>query len=738
VAVVLLATFLSPLSAKPRENQSQLTLDRIYNSTDFESDSLTIQWLADSRGYTTLESDSNGQKIVSHDAVTGETEILVSANEITPGLESPAIRIESYSFSKSLGKVLIYTNSKRVWRRRTRGDYWVLDRASGELRKLGERLPASSLMFAKFSPTGDQVAYVYNRDIYVEDLRRPHVLRLTTAESPFVINGTSDWVYEEELGLRDGFRWSPDGHSIAFWQIDTEGVRTFLLVNNTVGLYPAIHEFAYPKVGQRNPICRVGVVNVANQQIRWMKVDGDPRNHYIARMQWLDNRQLAVQQLNRLQNTNRLLLADTRDGSVAECFVDQDPAWVEPCDELVWIDNREAFTWTSERDGWRHVYLSNRDGSSRCATRGEFDVIRLLHVDESGHWLYFIASPDDATCRYLFRQSFDGSGLQRLTPSEQTGWHTYSVSPNGKWSIHTWSSTESVPRTELIEFATHQTVRLLVKNKKLAKSWREVDRIPVQFFQVQLPSGHSCDGWCIRPPHMKKGQQYPLLVYVYGEPAGSTVTNRWSGGNFLWHHMMAQKGYVVISIDNRGTKVPKGRSWRKSIYRQVGIIAPQDQAAAIGVLLTERRYLDPDRIGVWGWSGGGSMSLNAIFKYPDLYRTAIAIAPVPNQRFYNTIYQERYMGLPNDNPHGYRDGSPIHFAKALKGNLLLVHGTGDDNCHYQTTELLIDELVKHNKRFSMMAYPNRTHSIREGTNTTLHLRTLMTDYLLEHLPPNGE
>ncbi|HIF30491.1 MAG TPA: S9 family peptidase [Planctomycetaceae bacterium] len=736
--IALLATLASPLSAQPHDKKSQLSLDRIYNSTDFEGESLSIQWLTDSHGYTTLENGSSGQEIVRHDAITGARTILVSAHEVTPDLESSPIKIESYSFSKSLGKVLIYTNSKRVWRRRTRGDYWVLDRASGELRKLGGDLPASSLMFAKFSPTGNQVAYVHNRDIYVEDLREPRVTRLTVASSPFVINGTFDWVYEEELGLRDGFRWSPDGRSIAYWQIDTKGVRTFSLVDNTKGLYPTIHEFAYPKVGEQNAICQVGVADVSTQQTQWLNVDGDPRNHYIARMDWLDNQQIALQQLNRLQNTNRLLLAEAATGTVTECFIDQDPAWVEACDELVWIDNRETFTWTSERDGWRHVYLSDRKGNSRCATPGESDVIRLLHVDESGHWLYFIASPDDATCRYLFRQSFDGSALQRLTPPTETGWHNYSVSPDGRWAVHTWSSTETVPTIELVELSTHQTIRRLVKNKQLAKTWGEVNRNPVEFFKVELPSGHLCDGWCMRPPQMDKDQKYPLLVYVYGEPAGSTVTNRWSGGNFLWHQMMAQQGYVVVSIDNRGTKAPKGRTWRKSIYRQVGIIAPRDQAAAIGELLKQRSYLDPTRVGVWGWSGGGSMSLNAIFKYPDLYRTAVAIAPVPNQRFYDTIYQERYMGLPNDNPSGYRQGSPIHFAKALKGNLLLVHGTGDDNCHYQTTELLINELVKHNKKFSMMAYPNRTHSIREGSNTTLHLRTLMTDYLFEHLPQNGK
>ena len=715
-----------------------LTVERIFASNVFKPKSLSARWLADGRGYTTVETDGPGQSLVRHDARTGDQSTLVAATELTPGLESPPLRIEAYEFSGKLGKVLIYTNSKRVWRRNTRGDYWVLDRASGELRRLGQSFPESSLMFAKFSPDGHRVAYVHDRDIYIEDLREPRIARLTTAESSHVINGTFDWVYEEELGLRDGFRWSPDSSSIAYWQINTDGVRTFPLVNNTTGLYPTIHEFAYPKVGERNSICRVGVADVGTSETRWIKVPGDPRNHYIARMQWRDDQTLHLQQLNRLQNTNRFLFANTDDGSVTEQFVDRDPAWVAPCDELFWIDGGK-FTWLSERDGWRHVYIGTTNTSDRpeepvCATPGEFDVIRLLFVDQARRRLYFIASPHDATCRYLYVQDFDGKNLERLTPQDAKGWHDYSVSADGRWAIHTWSSTEQVPQSELIELSTHQTTRGLISNLPLQKAWKKVDRQPVEFFQVKLDDGLTMDAWCMLPPEMKRGKKYPLLVHVYGEPAGSTVTNRWTGGNYLWHQMLAQRGYVVMSFDNRGTNVPRGRTWRKSIYRQVGVIAPRDQAAAVRSVLENRGYLDPKRVGVWGWSGGGSMSLNAIFKYPQLYHTAVAIAPVPNQRYYDTIYQERYMGLPNDNPEGYREGSPIHFAKNLSGNLLLIHGTGDDNCHYQTSELLIDALIKHNRKFSMMAYPNRTHSIREGENTTIHLRHLMTDYLERHLP----
>lgn len=724
-------------TAHAADDPSKLTLDRIFQGSDFRATTVSATWLPDGRGYTKVEKSSAGQVIVKYDAATGDRQVIVTADELIPNLESSPVTIESYSLTANLGKVLIYTNSRRVWRSKTRGDYWVLDRASGELRKLGQGFPASTLMFAKFSPDGNSVAYVQDRNIYVEDLRESTIKCLTKRAAPSVINGTFDWVYEEELGLRDGFRWSPDGLQIAYWQIDTAGVRRFPLVDNTAGLYPTIHEFAYPKVGEVNSICRVGVVEVATAKTKWMPIEGDPRNHYVARMDWIDSAQVGVQQLNRLQNTNRFLSINVASGGITERFVDQDSAWVNVCDEVNWLDGRRRFTWCSERDGWRHVYLvDDTEQSVRCLTTGDFDVIRLVHVDEAREWLYFIASPDDATCRYLYRQAFDGGEAERLSPADQTGWHDYSVSPGGKWAIHTWSSTEAVPTSELVKLESHQLVRELAENKALTKTWRDVARQPVEFFTVPGDDGSAMNAWCIRPPKIEPGKKYPLLIYVYGEPAGTTVVNRWSGGNFLWHHMLAQQGYVVMSIDNRGTKVPRGRNWRKSIYRRVGIIAPQDQAAAVRSVLADRDYLDADRVGVWGWSGGGSMTLNAMFKYPELYHTGIAIAPVPNQRYYDTIYQERYMGLPNDNPDGYRDGSAVHFAQNLQGNLLLIHGTGDDNCHYQTTEKLIDKLILHNKRFSMMAYPNRTHSIREGSNTTLHLRHLMTDYLLTNLPPN--
>ncbi len=729
-----------PVAAAEKHDESLLTVERIYASTEFDPEKFSARWLEDGSAYVTLEPAGDkgaGRDVVRHDPETGERQVLVPAARLVPPGESAPLAVDDYAFSKDLSLLLVYTNSKRVWRQNTRGDYWVLDRASWELRKLGGDAGPSTLMFAKLSPTARHAAYVRENNIYVEDLRDRRIAAITAADSDEIIHGTFDWVYEEELRLRDGFRFSPDGKSIAYWQLDTRGVPEYPLVNATDSLYPKIKWIKYPKVGQRNSACRVGVVGVEGGATRWLDVPGDPREHYIARMDWAaGSREIVVQQLNRLQNANRVLLADAQTGKVRTLFTERDDAWVDVHDELQWLAGGEQLTWISERDGWRHVYLADRSGESvRLVTPGEYDAVELLHVDEQGGWLYFLASPDNPTQRYLYRVRLDGTRRERLTPDDQPGTHGYQIAPGGQFAIHTASSIDSPPVVDLIRLPGHERVRVLAAGDPLRAKFDKLRKSPTEFFRVDVGDGVLLDGWCIKPPDFDPQKKYALLIYVYGEPWGQTVVDRWGGKTDLWHRMLAQRGYVVMSFDNRGTRAPRGRAWRKCVYRRVGILAPADQAAALRQVLAEREYLDPERVGIWGWSGGGSMTLNAIFKYPDLYKVAVAVAPVPNQRYYDTIYQERYMGLPDDNVDGYLEGSPVHFAGQLQGELLIVHGTGDDNCHYQGTEALINELVRHNKPFEMMAYPNRSHSIREGANTTRHLRELLARYLENRLPP---
>jgi dipeptidyl-peptidase-4 len=678
-----------------------------------------------------------GRDVVRYDPETEGREVLVCASNLVPRGESQPLRIEDYAWSGDTTKLLIFTNTKRVWRRETRGDYWVFDRRSGELKKLGGKAAPSTLMFATLSPDGRRVAYVCQNNLFVQSLDNLRVTQLTSDGSEKIINGTSDWVYEEEFGLRKGFRWSPDGKFIAYWQFDTSGVRQFKLINNTDTLYPQITSYAYPKAGETNSACYVGVVKATGGRTRWFRPNADPRNHYIPEMEWSkDSQQVVFQCLNRLQNTNLVIQADVRNGGLQTLLTDRDDAWVEVVDSWHWIENGKRFLWLSERDGWQHIYAVTRTNQQvTLLTPGAFDVIRIAGVDEKLGCVYFIASPDNATQRYLYRAPLDGRGrVECVSPKAQPGSHAYEMSRDCRWAFHTYSRFSQPPVIELVRLPGHQTVRVLADNSKLLAKLAELKRCSSEFFRVGLTNGVQLDAWCIKPPDFDPTKRYPLVIHVYGEPAGTTVVDGWGGENYLWHCLLAQQGYVVMSIDNRGTSTPRGREWRKSIYRQVGILASADQAAALRLILQERPYLDPKRIGIWGWSGGGSMSLNAIFRYPDLYRTAMAIAFISNQRFYDTIYQERYMGLPADNVSGFKDGSPITFAHQLKGNLLLVYGTGDDNCHYQSCEVLINELIKQNKQFSLMSYPNRTHAIREGENTKRHLFETLTRYLQANLP----
>ncbi|MFQ5742711.1 MAG: S9 family peptidase [Acidobacteriota bacterium] len=739
VALLLLVA-VAPALAAQTADPSLLTLERLFSSRDFSPQRFgPARWLEDGSGYTTLEKSETaaGRDIVRYQPRSGRREVLVAAAHLVPAGTSEPLTIDDYRWSEDGHKLLIYTNSKRVWRQNTRGDYWVLDLGRGSLQQLGGDVEPSTLMFAKFAPDGRRVGYVHDHDIYVENLSDHRIQQLTTDGSRTLINGTFDWVYEEELGLRDGFRWSPDGASIAYWQLDSEGVREFYLINNTDSLYPKITAIPYPKAGQTNSASRVGVVSADGGETRWVELPGDPRNHYIARMDWAaSSEEIVLQRLNRLQNTNQVILAEARTGKARTILTERDNAWVDVGNDLHWLDGGKQFTWVSERDGWRHVYLAPRAGGEpRLITPAPFDVISIESIDEPGGWLYFIASPDNPTQRYLFRTPLDGSGkAERLTPTNQSGTHSYQISPDASWAFHTHSKLGTPPVIKLVHLPDHSVERLVASNADLQAKVNALQRGPAEFFRVDIGNGVLLDGWIMKPPGFEPSNRYPLLFYVYGEPAGQTVLDRWGGSRYLWHLMLTQQGYLVASVDNHGTPAPRGRAWRKIIYRQIGILASEDQAAAARII-RDRPYVDPSRIGIWGWSGGGSMTLNMMFRHPEIYSTGMSVAPVPDQRYYDTIYQERYMGLPQDNAEGFREGSPITHAAKLQGNLLLVHGTGDDNVHYQGSEALINELIKNDKPFTMMSYPNRSHGIFEGKNTTRHLFELLTRYLNEHLPP---
>ncbi|HEY6120015.1 MAG TPA: prolyl oligopeptidase family serine peptidase, partial [Pyrinomonadaceae bacterium] len=477
-------------------------------------------------------------------------------------------------------------------------------------------------------------------------------------------------------------------------------------------------------------------VNATGGNTRWLQVPGDPRNYYIARMDWGRNSgEVILQHLNRLQNVLQVMAGDAQTGRVRTILTDKDDAWIDiQNDTLQWLDGGKSFLWISEHDGWRHAYLARADGNSlQLITKGDFDIINIEAVDEQHGWLYFSASPENATQRYLYRTKISGGEPERLTPATQPGTHSYTVGPGAVWAFHTYSDINTPPQIDLIHLPDHKPARMLAENAGVRSRVKELDTRPAEFIKVNIGEGTSLDGWIMKPPGFDSRKKYPVLIYVYGEPAAQTVVDRWASRNYLWHQMLAQHGYIVMSFDNRGTPAPKGRAWRKIVYRKIGVLAPEDQAAATKVVQSWP-YVDPKRIAIWGWSGGGSMTLNQMFRYPEIYQVGMSVAPVSDQRFYDTIYQERYMGLPQDNGADYRRGSPITYASALKGKLLIVHGSGDDNVHYKNTETLVNTLIAAKKQFTMMEYPNRRHDISQGEGTTRHLYELLTRFLEENLP----
>jgi dipeptidyl-peptidase 4 len=729
--------------AQPADRAAALRtqIDRIFKARQYDAPRFgPARWLPDGTAYAIVERPAGGaagSEIVRYDAATGTRSVLVAASRLVPDGAKAALEIDDYAWSPDGKRLLIFTNTKRVWRQNTRGDYWVLDVASGRLTKIGGNAPESTLMFAKFSPDSTRVGYVRANNIYVEDISSGRTISLTKDGSETTINGTSDWVYEEELGVRDGFRWSPDGMRIAYWQFDSTGVGIFTLIDDTSSLYPTTTKIPYPKVGTTNSAVRIGVVSAAGGASKWMQVPGDSREHYLARLEWLDPATVGIQQLNRLQNRNDFYLGDAASGEVRRAFQDRSATWVEVVEEVRWIDKGKAFLWISERDGWQHVYRVPRDGGDgTLITRFDGDVIDVVGSDEAQGWLYFTASPSNATQRYLYRSKLDGSGTpERVTPADQPGTHSYNLAPGGRLAFHTRSRFDAPPVMDVVELPAHRSLRPLTDPAALAKKLQEVIKTPVEFLAVEIGGGVTLDGWMLRPATLAPSRKYPVIVFVYGEPAGQTVLDRWGGGAMLFHRALADAGYVVVSFDNRGTPAPKGAAWRKIIYGTVGDLSSKEQAAAIRALGAKHAFIDLNRVGVWGWSGGGTNTLNAMFRFPDVYKIGVSVAPVPDQQLYDTIYQERYMGLPKENAEGYRVGSAINFAEGLKGKLLLVHGSGDDNVHYQGTERLANTLIELGKPFDFMVYPNRTHAISEGPGTTPHVYQLIARYFIDNLPP---
>jgi dipeptidyl-peptidase 4 len=674
------------------------------------------------------------------------TEILNSKQLIPSGTREP-LPIDYFEFSPSEKTILIYTNSQKVWRQNTRGDYWVYDIQKNHLKQLGKGLAEASMMFAKFSPLSNSVAYVSQYNIYVENLENGVKTQLTKNGTRKLINGTFDWAYEEEFFCRDGFRWNTEGTKIAYWQIDAHGTKDYLMINNTEGIYPKNVPVEYPVAGESPSKYKIGVVDVRSKNSKWMQLPTDAiLGSYVPRMEWIPKTdQLILQHLNRKQNHSNIIVCNASTGVSKSIYSEKEEAWIDILplvDEDYanggwdWLENGKSFLWISEKDGWRHAYSISLDGKSeKLITAGNFDIMDIVAIDANNGYLYFHASPTNATQKYLFRSKLDGTGTaERLSPENQIGTHNYTLSPSAQYAQHSFSNHFTPNTSEWVSLPKHQS---LGENKVEKAVKAAAKKVNLSFEKISSSEGVEMDAWIQKPSNFDATKKYPIVFYVYTEPWGQNVKDQYRvSNNYLYNGDMAADGYIYVSIDNRGTPVPKGRAWRKSVYRKIGQVNIKDQALAAKEIL-KRPYVDSSRVAVWGWSGGGSATLNLMFQYPEIYKTGISIAAVGNQLTYDNIYQERYMGLPQENRKDFIDGSPITYAKNLKGNLLYIHGTGDDNVHYNNAEMLIDELVKHGKSFQLMAYPNRSHRINEGEGTWEHLKDLYTKYLKTHCPPGG-
>lgn len=764
-----------------KNDKASLSLEKIYKDAFYRSErGEYFRWLDDGSGYTVLEkrsSDSDsenstketeeevaaerqgitGNDIVFYKVDGTDRKVLVPFEALTPvGKESP-IAIDDYIWSEDGNWVLIYTNAKKVWRSRSRGDYFLLNLASQSLQQLGpeavldafnskkqdstEELPNEArLMFAKFSPDSSKLAYVYMNNIYYQDILEegglaPEIHALTNDGDDTIINGNFDWVYEEELSIRDGFRWSPDSQKIAYWQLDTSGVKEFTMINNTDSLYPKLTTFPYPKAGETNSAVKVGVVKLDTKTTHWLGLEGDNRDRYIPRISWANGNELLVQDVDRPQQNNRLWLYNVESNSKKMVFTDADSAFIGWYYDAEFIQQGERFLFHSERSGWRHLYSVSKDGKSVIdITPGEFDVINTLAFNEQKNVVYFMASPDNQGQRYLYKSSLDGSTpVERVTPAEYAGNNRYFMSKDGSNALHQFSNFTTPTTSQTIKVEGHKVIKPLVQNTELKTKLANTLLPKHEFIQVTAQDGTVLDAYIMTPKQMPKGKSYPVIFYVYGEPAGSTVQDAWGGSGYLVRSLLVQEGFIVVSVDNRGTRSPKGREWRKSIYKKIGGITVQDQADALDEIAAKYDFIDKTRVGVFGHSGGGSSTLNMLFKHADKFHAGVAIAPVPDISLYDTIYQERYSGHPETDPESYFNTSSINFVEGFEGKLLLIHGTGDDNVHYQGTERLVNELIKHNKTFEFMAYPNRSHGVSEGKNTLLHRQKMLIEFFKRHL-----
>jgi dipeptidyl-peptidase-4 len=714
------------LATSAAAQQTELSVQTIYGSSEFGTQTVSLNWTDDGKSYTTVERNEGVTDLYRVDARSAERELVLSgADLVPPGAEEP-ISIGRYQFSADGSRLLIMTDVRRVWRRSSEGTFYVWDFGSARLMPTSAR--PGGQRYAKLAPDASKVAFVRENNIYVTDLASGEEAALTTDGSPDIINGTTDWVYEEELSLVDGFRWSPDGGRIAFWRFDQSAIPPFYLTDQ-MALYPGLVAVPYPKAGTENSTVKLGVIELESGDVTWID-SGSDEEYYLARMDFANSaNEIWIQRLNRHQSRMDLLLADARTGASRVIMTDRDDAWLDiDFNDLTWLDDGARFLYTSERDGYAHIYMFGRDGSMiRQLTSGEWEVLGVYGVDEDHGRVYFTAAADGPLVRPLYSVGLDGTGFERMTGVD--GSHRVSFDPTFTYYVDTYSEA-GLPPVQTLREIDGTAVRTLADNSAVTAKLEPLGLVRPEFTIVPGADGTELNAWIIKPPDFDPTKSYPLLLYVYGGPGSQTVTDSWGGSRYLWHQLLAARGYLVASVDNRGTGA-RGARFKKVTYLNLGKYEVADQIAAARHFAS-LPYVDGARIGIWGWSYGGYMAAFTIFKGADVFKAAIAGAPVTDWRLYDTIYTERYMRTPQENPDGYQESAPQAYAELLDGNLLIIHGTGDDNVHPQNTFQLVERLIEANKQFQLRLYPNEPHGIR-GAVKRVNLYTLMTEFILENL-----
>ena len=708
--------------------EAETRLKSIYEKREFTPATFSAKWLRDSSGYVVLETTKDGIEVelVQYEVTSGARSQLIGGEKLVIPGSSDRLVIQDFVQSPIASQFLLQA-STAISRK---SGYWLFDSKSGALTRIAADISRLALE-STFSPDGGRLLFLRGQNLCVFDLSNSQTTSLTAIDGDLF-----------ELDMRAC--WSPDGRQIAYVQSDLSKVRQRPVVHPTDPTYPTVSLRRYARVGTPIPNLRVGVVSAQGGQTNWLDLHAEPGTFYINEVSWAgSSEELLVEMLGRFRDYRAFVLVNTRTGAIAKTYEEHDPAWVDASYAanagLEWIQTGKACVLLSELDGWRHAYVISRDGQRQTLlTKQDNDIIGRGPVDEAGGWLYYYASPENATQRYLYRVALDGSSApQRVTPQNQPGTHRYEFSPNRQWAFHTYSTFDSPPIVDLVELREHRSVRVLENNDLCRSRVAPLITRPTEFFKLDIGGGVVMDAWMIKPRNFDDTKKYPVFVFIYGEPHGQTVLDDWAGGqnHTMFHRMIADIGYLVVSMDGRGTPAPKGAAWRRAVFGSLGPLSTEEQAAGVRELAKTRSFVDSTRVGIWGWSGGGTNTLNAMFRQPGVYQLGIAVAPKPQPELYNAWFQEIFMRTPDVNPDGYRNAAAINFASGLRGDLLIIHGTGETNTHLQITEGLVDRLIELGKRFDYMAYPNRDHGLREGTGTAVHMRMLMTRYLIEHLYP---